>query len=222
MPGLPGGLTLRGWCLLTAGLVAALCAVLLDERDLLRVAAFAVALPLLAILVVGLTQVRLGATRDSGPPRTPVGSHREVQVVVSSTGRLGGQLLGGQLLGRQLLGGQLLGGQLLGGQLLCGRLLLEDAVPSALAASVPDNCARFAVSRLPRSDAVRLSYSLHLVERGVHTLGPLVARITDPLGLAEYRCALVMRVVPPPTAPLGAPSNPIRMAPSGYRADAGR
>ncbi|HVE96840.1 MAG TPA: DUF58 domain-containing protein [Pseudonocardiaceae bacterium] len=185
MPGLPGGLTLRGWCLLTAGLVAALCAVLLDERDLLRVAAFAVALPLLAILVVGLTQVRLGATRDSGPSRTPVGSDREVQLVVSSTRRLGGQLLGGQLLG-----GQLLGGQLLGGQLLCGRLLLEDTVPSALAASVPDNCARFALSRLPGSGAVQLSYSLHLVERGVHTLGPLVARITDPLGLAEYRCTL--------------------------------
>lgn len=117
-------MTIRGWCLLTAGLVAALCAVLLDERDLLRVAAFAVALPLLAILVVGLTQVRLGATRDSGPSRTPVGSDRQVQLVVSSTGWLGGQLLGGRLLGGRLLGGQLLAGQLPG-----GRLLLEDAVP---------------------------------------------------------------------------------------------
>jgi uncharacterized protein (DUF58 family) len=175
VPGLRGDLTIRGWCLLTAGLVAALCAVLLNERDLLRVAAFAVGLPLLAILVVGLTHVRLGATRDSGPLRTPVGSDRQVQLVVSSTG---------------LLGGSLLDSSLLGGRLLCGRLLLEDAVPSVLAASVPDSCARFAVSRLPRSGAVRLSYSLRLVERGIHTLGPLVARITDPLGLAEYRFTL--------------------------------
>ena len=38
-----------------------------------------------------------------------------------------------------------------------------------------------------------------------------------PLGLAEYRCSLDVRVIPPPTAPLGAPSNPIRMTPSGYR-----
>ncbi|MDQ4034100.1 MAG: DUF58 domain-containing protein, partial [Actinomycetota bacterium] len=170
MPGLRGDLTIRGWCLLTAGLVAAVCAVLLDERDLLRVAAFAVALPLLAILVVGLTQVRLVATRDSGPRRTPAGSDREVQLAVSSTG-----LLDGRLLSRRLL---------------CGRLLLEDAVPAVLADSVPDNCARFVVSRLPGSGTVRLSYSLHLVERGIHTLGPLVARIADPLGLAEYRCTL--------------------------------
>ncbi|MDQ5855416.1 MAG: DUF58 domain-containing protein, partial [Actinomycetota bacterium] len=175
MPGLRGNLTIRGWCLLTAGLVAALCAVLLNERDLLRVAAFAVALPLLAILAVGLTQVRLLAMRDSGPRRTPAGSDREVRLAVSSTG---------------LLGGRLLGARLLDGRLLCGKLLLEDAVPSVLAASLPDNCARFAVSRLPRSGAIRLNYSLHLVERGVHTLGPLVARITDPLGLAEYRCTL--------------------------------
>ena len=185
MPGLRGNLTIRGWCLLTAGLVAALCAVLLNERDLLRVAAFAVALPLLAILAVGLTQVRLLAMRDSGPRRTPAGSLREVRLAVSSTG-----LLGGRLLGARLLDGRLLGGRLLDGRLLCGKLLLEDAVPSVLAASLPDNCARFAVSRLPRSGAIRLSYSLHLVERGVHTLGPLVARITDPLGLAEYRCTL--------------------------------
>jgi uncharacterized protein (DUF58 family) len=175
LPGLRGNLTIRGWCLLTAGLVAALCAVLLNERDLLRVAAFAVALPLLAILAVGLTQVRLLAMRDSGPRRTPAGSDREVRLAVSSTG---------------LLGGRLLGARLLDGRLLCGKLLLEDAVPSVLAASLPDNCARFAVSRLPRSGAIRLNYSLHLVERGVHTLGPLVARITDPLGLAEYRCTL--------------------------------
>ncbi len=150
---------------------------LLDERDLMRVAAFAVALSLLAVLVVGLTHIRVRASREIGPSRIPVGSDGRVQLVVSSTGRLSGRLLG-------------------------GRLLLEDAVSSASvasipvtsvpAASAPDNCARFAVSRLPRSGPIRLSYSLHL-ERGVHTLGPLVARITDPLGLAEYRCTLAGR-----------------------------
>lgn len=38
-----------------------------------------------------------------------------------------------------------------------------------------------------------------------------------PVGLAESRCRLDVRVVPPPTAPLGAPSNPIRITPNGYR-----
>jgi hypothetical protein len=38
-----------------------------------------------------------------------------------------------------------------------------------------------------------------------------------PLGLAEYRCMLDVRVLPTPTAPPGAPSNPIRATPGGYR-----
>ncbi len=175
MPGLRGGLTTRGRCLLAAGLAVALCAVLLNERDLLQVAAFAVALPLLATLVVGRTQVRLRATREPRPPRIPVGSDCQVQLVVRSTGRYS------------------------------GRLLLEDGVPPVLGASVLGHCARVAVPRLPQYRAVRLSYSLHLVERGVHTLGPLVARITDPFGLAEYRCTLAERsqlVVTPVVAPL--------------------
>ena len=73
---LRGGLTTRGWCLLAAGLAAALCAVLLNERDLLRVAAFAVVLPLLAALVIAFSQVKVRATREPGPSRMPVGSAR--------------------------------------------------------------------------------------------------------------------------------------------------
>ncbi|MGH3884854.1 MAG: DUF58 domain-containing protein [Pseudonocardiaceae bacterium] len=185
MPRLRGGLTTRGRCLVAAGLAAALCGVLLDERDLLRVAAFAVVAPLLATLVVGLTQVRLRATREPGPPRIPVGSDCQVHLVVRSTGRLS------------------------------GRLVLEDGVPSALGASISgdsisgdpalDYHARFAVAHLPRDRAVRLSYPLHLAERGVHSLGPLVARITDPFGLAEFRCTLARYsrlVVTPEVAPL--------------------
>ncbi|MGH3898381.1 MAG: DUF58 domain-containing protein [Pseudonocardiaceae bacterium] len=190
MPRLRCGLTTRGWCLLAAGLAAALCAVLLNERDLLRVAAFAMALPLLAALVVAFAQVKVRATREPGPSRIPVGSECQVRLVVRSTGWLS------------------------------GRLLLEDGVPAALGASVPvdsvpgdsapgdsvlDNCVQFEVTRLPRDRAVRLSYPLRLVERGVHTLGPLVARITDPFGLAEYRCTLAGRsrlIVTPAVVPL--------------------
>jgi uncharacterized protein (DUF58 family) len=175
VPGLRGSLTTRGRCLLAAGGAAALCAVLLNERDLLRVAAFVVVLPLLALLAVGCIQIRLRATRELGAPRSSVGSDCQVQLVVHSTGQLS------------------------------GNLLLEDGVPPALettalgtsapGSSVPgisvmNHCARFTVARLPRHRVVRLSYPLHLVERGVHTLGPLVAKITDPFGLAEYRCTL--------------------------------
>ncbi len=184
MLGLRGGglsLTTRGWCLLAAGFATALGAVLLDERDLLRVAAFAAVLPLLATVVVGRTQVRLRATRELRPPRIPVGSDYQVRLVVRCAGQLR------------------------------GRLLLEDGVPAALDASATGvsgigNGARFVVAQLPRRHAVRLSYPVHLLQRGVHTFGPLLARITDPLGLAEYRCTpaghsrlVVMPVVVPLT-----------------------
>jgi hypothetical protein len=44
----------------------------------------------------------------------------------------------------------------------------------------------------------------------------------SPTALAEYRCKLGVRVVPAPTAPSGAPSNPIPMTPTGYRVGASR
>ncbi len=178
-------MTNRGRCLLAAGLAATLCSVLLTERDLLRVAAVAVVLPVLTVLAVRFSQVTLRASRESGTPRIPVGSDFPVHLVVRSTRRCS------------------------------GRLLLEDGVPTALGApasneSTPrdaawDDCVQFAVRRLPRDRAVRLTYSLHLAERGVHILGPLVARIVDPFGLAEYRCTLVgcsRLVVTPVVAPL--------------------
>ena len=53
------GLTTRGRCLLAAGAAASLCGVALGERDLLRVAVFLVALPLVAAAVVARTRFRL-------------------------------------------------------------------------------------------------------------------------------------------------------------------
>jgi len=149
------GLTTRGRCLLAAGLTAALCAVLVNERDLLRVAAFAIMLPLLASVIVGHTQLRLRADRKLVPPRIAVGSECQAHLTLRGTGGLS------------------------------GRLLLEDVVPPALGGS-----RRAVVARLPQRGAVALSYPLHPVERRVHSLGPLIARITDPLGLAEYKRTL--------------------------------
>lgn len=155
MPGRLAGLTTRGRCLLAAGLTAALCAVLVNERDLLRVAAFAIMLPLLASVIVGHTQLRLRADRKLVPPRIEVGSECQAHLRLRGAGGLS------------------------------GRLLLEDVVPQALGGS-----RRAVVARLPQRGAVALSYPLHPVERRVHSLGPLIARITDPLGLAEYKRTL--------------------------------
>lgn len=97
------GLTIRGRCLLAAGVAAAVCSLILGERDLLRVAAFVVALPLLAVLFSGQARSGLTARRELVPNRAPVGSDATVQLHVTGKGRLP-----------------------------VGGLVLEDAVPHAL------------------------------------------------------------------------------------------
>ena len=168
---MPGGLTTRGRCLLAAGLAAALCALVLDERDLLRIAAFVVALPLLATLAAGRARLGLDADRRLVPPRMPAGSTSEVRLTLRGRGRLG-----------------------------TGGLLLSDGVPVALGEHP-----RCVVERLPRQSSVLLGYPLQPTQRGVHRIGPLVARVTDPFGLAELGrelAAYSRLVVTPVVVPL--------------------
>lgn len=150
-----GGLTTRGWCLLAAGAAAALCAVLVNERDLLRVAAFAAMLPVVAGIVVGQTQIKLQADREVVPSRTSVGTDCQVRLTLRGTGRWSGPLL------------------------------LEDTVPGALG-----DPHRAVVAQLVQHRDVQLIYQLRPVERSVYSLGPLIARVTDPLGLVQYRRTL--------------------------------
>ncbi|MDQ0382348.1 DUF58 domain-containing protein [Amycolatopsis thermophila] len=97
------GLTTRGRCLLAAGVAAAVCAVVLNERDLLRVAVFVVALPLLVALFIAASRVRIGASRKLLPDRVSAGSAGEVELALW-----------------------------LNGKLPAGEVLLEDGVPYAL------------------------------------------------------------------------------------------
>ncbi|MGW5719299.1 DUF58 domain-containing protein [Amycolatopsis sp. NPDC003865] len=97
------GLTTRGRCLLAAGLAAAVCSFVLNERDLLRVAVFVVALPLLVAVFISATRLRIDATRALHPQRVAVGGAGEVQLELWRSGRLP-----------------------------AGEILLEDGVPYAL------------------------------------------------------------------------------------------
>ncbi|MEV6446945.1 MULTISPECIES: DUF58 domain-containing protein [unclassified Amycolatopsis] len=97
------GLTTRGRCLLAAGIAAAVCSFVLNERDLLRVAVFVVALPLLVAVFISATRLRIGATRTLRPQRVAVGGNGEVQLELWRSGRLP-----------------------------AGEILLEDGVPYAL------------------------------------------------------------------------------------------
>ncbi|TDD86427.1 DUF58 domain-containing protein [Saccharopolyspora karakumensis] len=81
------GLTIRGRCLLAAGVAAGICALVLDERDLLRVSAFVIALPLLALALSGQVRFGVSARRVIDPPRVEVGSRADVQLHISGSGR---------------------------------------------------------------------------------------------------------------------------------------
>lgn len=78
------GLTVRGRCLLAGGLATAVCAVLLDERDLLRVGLFACLLPLLSWLLALRSRRSVQAARTLAPER--VGAGLPVQVRLTLTG----------------------------------------------------------------------------------------------------------------------------------------
>jgi uncharacterized protein (DUF58 family) len=171
-----GSLTTRGWGLLAAGAGVALCAVLVDERDLLRVAAFAIVLPVLAILVISRTRIGLQVEREVMPSRTPVGGDCQVHLTLSGTGRWSGWLL------------------------------LEDVVPRALGGP-----RRAVVAHRSQQHEAQVVYSLHPMERAVHSLGPLIGRVTDPLGLAQCHRTLAgtnRLVVLPAVLPLvGSPAG---------------
>jgi uncharacterized protein (DUF58 family) len=82
-------LTTRGRCLLAGGAATAVCALVLDERDLLRVGIFVAVLPLLAMLVAARTRRTVRVERELDPPRVSVGSPVSVELALS-----GGPLLG--------------------------------------------------------------------------------------------------------------------------------
>ena len=67
------GLTGRGRCFLYGAAAAALCALILGENDLLRIAVLLAALPLLAAWNVGRSRYRLACTRVLEPNRVQVG-----------------------------------------------------------------------------------------------------------------------------------------------------
>ncbi|HEY4993295.1 MAG TPA: hypothetical protein VII33_14570, partial [Nakamurella sp.] len=72
------GLTTRGRCLLAGGLAAAVCSLVLDERDLLRVGVFAALLPVIAMLAGSVRRPRLAAAHLVTPARLDPGTVGQV------------------------------------------------------------------------------------------------------------------------------------------------
>lgn len=82
------GLTTRGRAFLAAGFAAAACAVVLGQRDLLRVAVLVIALPLVAVAVVARTRYRVASERRVEPLRVPAGQSSRVRLRIENVSRL--------------------------------------------------------------------------------------------------------------------------------------
>lgn len=77
-------LTIRGNCLVAAGIALVLTGVTLGETALLRAAVFALAVPLIASLFVGRNRFRLSSSRSIIPSRTPVGETATIVLRVTN------------------------------------------------------------------------------------------------------------------------------------------
>jgi uncharacterized protein (DUF58 family) len=82
------GLTTRGRSFLAAAAAAALSALVLGEKDLLRVAVLLAVLPLLAAWYVGRTRYRLACSRTLDPHRAPVGATARILLKLQNLSRL--------------------------------------------------------------------------------------------------------------------------------------
>jgi hypothetical protein len=82
------GLTTRGRCFVAAAAASAIAALILGEKDLLRVAALLAVLPLLAAGYVGRTRYKLACSRALDPHRAQVGATARVVLRLQNLSRL--------------------------------------------------------------------------------------------------------------------------------------
>jgi uncharacterized protein (DUF58 family) len=163
--------------MLAGGLATAVCAVVLDERDLLRIGAFVALLPVLALLVAGRTRRGVQVRRTLRPARLPVGGKVRVELALH------------------------------GGRLLSTLRLSDTVPDAAgVQPTAPPRFTVHSLGRSAggKGRSAVINYPLRPALRGSHRIGPLTAASTDPLGLAQFERELaapstllvVPRVVP--------------------------
>ncbi|MFN0284795.1 MAG: DUF58 domain-containing protein [Kineosporiaceae bacterium] len=87
------GLTTRGRSFLAAGGAAAVCAVVLGQQDLLRVAVLLAALPLGCAIALGRSRYRLALTRTITPHRVVAGTTARVRLELENLTRIATRVL---------------------------------------------------------------------------------------------------------------------------------
>jgi uncharacterized protein (DUF58 family) len=99
-------LTVRGRCVLAAGFASAVSGLALQERDLLRVAALLISLPLVAASLAARTRFRLRFARRLEPARVSAGERAQVVLRLENISRLPTGLLLVEETVPYLLGGR--------------------------------------------------------------------------------------------------------------------
>lgn len=87
------GLTIRGRSFAASGAAAGICALLLGQRDLLRVAVLLLALPFGCALVLARARYRLALTRMISPSRVVAGTAARVRLEIENLTRLSTRVL---------------------------------------------------------------------------------------------------------------------------------
>lgn len=86
-------LTTRGRAFVAAGIACAVCALLLGQKDLLRIAILLTSLPLVTLLLVARTRYRISVHRTISPTRVAAGEPATVSLHVENVGRIPTALL---------------------------------------------------------------------------------------------------------------------------------
>lgn len=81
-------LTTRGRGFIAAGITATVCAMLLDQKDLVRIGVLLLLLPLVTAFFLGRSRYRLGLVRSVTPTQVPVGQQSRVQLDLTNDGRM--------------------------------------------------------------------------------------------------------------------------------------
>lgn len=81
-------LTTRGRGFLSAGVTSALCAIVLGQRDLLRVGLLLIALPVITALIANRSRYLLSCSRETTPARVEVGQAATVTLTLENPGRI--------------------------------------------------------------------------------------------------------------------------------------
>src|SRR3954463_14097721 len=100
------GLTIRGRCVLAAGLAASISAIALHEINLLRVGVFLLALPVVSYTMVARTRYRLTCSRRLDPVRVNAGSPARVLLRLQNVSRLPTGLMLAEDIVPYMLGGR--------------------------------------------------------------------------------------------------------------------